>query len=160
MKAFLWVLPMALIATANANEGKEEITKCWFEGKGKDPIECKVVLKEEERNGPGGASEADASSKREIVKLYVECDCDFDLEDEWARQFDKGDEEYTLGTERGNLALLAIEEKDRGDSLGEWGHERKASLLISSKYEHDRKDGLTERLEGKCEKVRGGRERE
>ncbi len=132
MKAILVVISIMMSASVYASEREE--TKCWFGGEGKDPTQCKVRLRED-----------DKGLSTERVSLDVDCDCDFKLEDERAVQFDKGRDEYNLGTRDGKLALLVIS----GEALSE--REQNASLIIST--DHGRKTDAT-RLEGKCKKER------
>ncbi len=134
MKVVLVVI--AIMMGASAHAGEREETKCWFSGEGKDQQKCKVSLRED-----------DKGLSTERVNLSVDCDCDFSLRDERATQFDKGRNEYNLGTEDGKLALLIIE----NEALMSEGREQNASLIIST--DHGRKTDAT-RLEGKCKKER------
>lgn len=140
-KPVLFALAALVLPLAEAQAVPERVTRCWFEteigcdGGGCEPeeVRCKAKM--------FGEIADPATVINNIVRLEVECDNGFDLDDDYAEELNEGDKTFVVGEEHGKTALLTL--KNVLSHMNNGGEKIPATLVIA-----DHEDAL--RLRGKC----------
>src|SRR5689334_15901642 len=78
---------ISLMASSFASAG--EVTECTFKDHHRDDVRCTVHVVEKGRGGFLESTTPPMPPRDDCdkVKIYVDCDCDFKLNDEYATQF-------------------------------------------------------------------------